>query len=433
MDINDLAALNASKQWSEIIELTSDITESSTAPHHFFRGNAFLNAEEFTKCEEALVTGLKINNANSWGQSLLLSCRIKGNINVDKGFDDFFNFITLVDSTSEGGKAFFVDEAVKHGKFYQAAIINEMRHVISGHPLMPKFAIAVQCFNKADTLDKVFENLCRCDGTNEFSLVILQDSLVGSTKKDKYLEGVNEVKDKISEWLPLLMSCFGSVEILSNSENLGTAPSCRRLLDYVCNKYEGFMFIEDDCLVSEDALLWALVSLNKFISPYKYWFSTCESIFFNSAGKHVSDTSLHKLNVIAKKTDIANAYVELDFVPSTCFITSSEVWKICGKVRSFVRGPESLTAFVQASNKKTLSPLVPRANDIGMLHENGYSVDMLGAENVKEAKTTYLTSLCSDSREQPTPTLYKGNVDRLYASTVKLDNSQIDIIYQEQL
>jgi hypothetical protein len=113
----------------------------------------------------------------------------------------------------------------------------------------------------------------------------------------------------------------------------------------------------------------------------------------------------------------------LEFVPSTCFMTTREIWKICANIRSFTRGPESLTQFLKPLERKTLAPLVPRASDVGMLHELGYSVAMLGAENVKEIKQTYLLSDGQLDLEKIKH--FKGDAGLLYSASVLLDEKSI--------
>lgn len=70
-------------------------------------------------------------------------------------------------------------------------------------------------------------------------------------------------------------------------------------------------------------------------------------------------------------------------------------------------------------NVKTLAPVVPRAYDIGMLHESGYSVAMLGKENVKELKSVYLTS--EGPLNESKVLRFAGDKDAVYAATVNLD------------
>jgi hypothetical protein len=78
-----------------------------------------------------------------------------------------------------------------------------------------------------------------------------------------------------------------------------------------------------------------------------------------------------------------------------------------------------------AMGRKTVSPLVPRASDIGMQHELGYSVTLMGRNNVKETKTTYL--MAEGSFEPKESTLFVGNSDLLYAATSVLKTEHLEV------
>ncbi len=132
--------------------------------------------------------------------------------------------------------------------------------------------------------------------------------------------------------------------------------------------------------------------LEKYISSDKYPFGSCESIMFNSKNvDYSSDEIDEKLKSIDVNRFDASLF-EVSFVPSTCFITKSHIWFDYSNIRSFIRGPESLNLYIKINSKVTLMPVVPRAKDIGMLDELGYSVKNLGFDGVKELKNTYYIS-----------------------------------------
>ena len=212
-----------------------------------------------------------------------------------------------------------------------------------------------------------------------------------------------------------------AIDLEQFSESCCPSQALRRLLDKVCERYEGFVFLEDDCIFSADALEWTHELLEKHISPYDHWFGSCESIFFDSKFAIPPVGDLDALRRFAESEAILDSYVLLDFLPSTCFITRKEIWSVCSEIRSFVEGPESLTAFLSSMNRKTIAPVVPRASDIGMLHQFGYSVSNLGLGQVKEIKNTYLMSSAENRSEALK--LYAGNLDLLFSASVRLNQS----------
>jgi tetratricopeptide (TPR) repeat protein len=423
---DELKQLHDSKDWEQIINLTDDccLHESCHASIFFFRGKALQSQNRLEEALNSVKEGLKRNPSNGWGQTIFFEVSLEmGQIN--EAFLELKNFINSDHGNNvENIKAMYVDRAVMNGRYDLAGAMNETRKVIKEHKKLPKYALAVQCFNKSDTLDKVFASLVECRGAREYSLVILQDSAQDSKKPEIYGVAAEEVKAVIGKWIPKLMSTFESVELLENPVNKGTAPSCRRLLDRVADRFDGFLFIEDDCLLTKDALEWASYHLEHSISTTNYWVGTCESIFFNSGRLVPTPSQIETLTACARKPNFRASYVGLDFVPSTCFFTTKDIWRIIANVRSFTRGPDSLNQLVKPMGIKTIAPVVPRASDIGMLHELGYSVAMLGKDNVKEIKQTYVLS-DGEPLDPADIHLYSEDQGLLFSASVKLEEKSI--------
>ena len=417
----DFDALFRSGNRARVIDLTDEALNVLAVPPSvlFYRAKALLDESRFPEALTAAERGLELSPESSWGhaqrfESLLALGR------SEEAFEGLLPFLQTSGPDVEVLKAAYVDRAAQLGRFDLAAPVNEQRRVIADDRALPRYAVAVQCFTKADTLDKVFASLVACRASKEFGLVILQDSAQGSRKQAVYEGGAIAVRETIGKWLPQLMLAFEGVEIILNPSNKGTAPSCRRLLDRVCQRFEGFLFIEDDCLLSPDALEWSRHHLQNSITPTSYWFATCESIFFDASQGTPSPEQVELLSRYAGSPEARAAYIELEFVPSTCFLTTKQIWEMTSNVRSFTSGPESLSRLMKRMNNRTLSPVTPRASDIGMLHELGYSVGLLGKENVSGIKNTFLMSgsTCLEPKEVK---LYEQDKDRLFAASSKLD------------
>lgn len=423
--IQELELLLKESNVDEILKKTEKSIEEPDCPANifFFRAKALQMLSSLEEALRFVEYGLPRTPQSNWGQFLQYE------LLVAMGRDDeaLSRLRTYIDSgvpDIELAKAVYVDRAVINDYFDLASEVNETRDVIVKDKALPKYALAVQCFNKSDTLEKVFSSLIECIGTEAFALVILQDSPRNSKKPEVYESAAESVQRAIGNWLPKLISAFESVEVLQNPTNKGTAPSCRRLLDRVVDRYEGFLFIEDDCLLAPDALEWAKYCLKYKISPTSYWFASCESIYFNSRNVIPSGDQIELLTKYARLPDVRSAYIGVDFVPSTCFITTCEIWKVIANIRSFTRGPDSLNIFLKKAGFKSLLPIVPRASDIGMLHELGYSVAMLGKDNVKEIKQTYILSDCIEITPDEFD-LFIGDQGGLFSASVKLDNIAI--------
>jgi tetratricopeptide (TPR) repeat protein len=325
----DFEALFRSGEMARVIALTDDAANISGVPPSvfFFRAKALFALSRFSEAYSAVEAGLALNPDSGWGQALRFESLLALE-RFDESFAGLFQFLQTTHADVESLKAAYVDRAVRLGRFDLAAPMNEMRKVIAEDRALPRYALAVQCFSKSDTLEKVFASLIECRGTKEYGLIILQDNADGSRKRDVYEQAAESVRLTLGKWLPKLMLAFDSVEIILNPNNKGTAPSCRRLLDRVCERFDGFLFIEDDCLLSPDALEWSSYHLGSSISPTNFWFGTCESIFFDASRTAPSPEQVELLSRYARSPEVRATYIGLDFVPSTCFLTTKQIWRM---------------------------------------------------------------------------------------------------------
>lgn len=305
-------------------------------------------------------------------------------------------------------------------RFTEAVAINERRQVINTP--FDKIGLAIQTFNKNDTLEGLFESLLNCDDAEYFSPVILQDSWKGSKREDEFKVGSDKVKSVIHNYLPKLIEKFGIVEVLENQQNMGTAPSCVKLLNHVTERYPSFVFFEDDCILYKDTLKWSKFALTNLIGEYGPHFASCESVFFDyGRNSPPNDAQLNKLKDIAAK--LVDKYCRLKFVPSTNFMTTSKLWQRYSSLRCLPRGPESLNQYYSSVGGTCIFPIVARTSDIGMEHELGFSTTSLGKGNVKEIKNSYINSGMYDDVN-----VYIENVehqDLIYSATSNLVDEHI--------
>lgn len=412
----ELLTLTERKDWDAIVSSYRKGKVDFEAPSAYFcLSNAFINSNNITLAADLLNKGLEINSSNSWGRHLKYQIDIEL-YGTETAQDELYKFLSE-SGTHETLAATFINTAVRLGDFLRAKEINEARRVISGQKLTAPYAIALQTFCKADTLEDLLDSLLSCTGGDRFHLTIIQDA-PNSKHSEKYTAGHIKVKNVINKYLNQLRDKFELVSLVTNYENLGTAPTCRKVLDRICDDYEGFVFLEDDCVLSKDALELASYLLSSEISiESNCWFGSLESTFYNVAEVDSEHVSGEVENAV--KNNLQQGLYEIDFVPSTCFISNSEIWGKVKSFRSFPKGPESLTSYIKTIGKKTLLPVVPRARDKGMTHELGYSVHMLGKNSVKEHKHHFL-----DSNDFNVDTEYwkLPNTHEIFASKLKADS-----------
>lgn len=375
--------------WDEIICRPASLSNHDTRDINI-EAEAYRHKRNYDKANMLIKKSLDINNNNEWTRVIKFKLDLESR-GLDFAIHNLYDYLTSHTLQTETLFRLFIDNAIGLCEFDKAKAINSRRNVIRNTG-RNKYCVALQCFNKPDVLANVIESLLSCDNKENFDLTVIQDYFSPEDEK-KYYDGWRDVKRLISSYHSKLCESFCSFRYISNKTNFGTAPTCKKLLDIVSEEYDAFIFIEDDCILSKDALTVAKFFIENHIGIDRFWFATCESINFNSCKKKISrierDRVLGEFNDL---DDLHLMYGELNFVPSTCFITTKEIWKITSEIRSFTRGPESLNEYVKANNKKTIFPLIPRASDIGMTHELGYSVKNLSLTGIKEQKNNYYLS-----------------------------------------
>ncbi|GGW48420.1 glycosyltransferase family 2 protein [Alishewanella tabrizica] len=415
---SELKKLTEEKNWQEILNLTNGLA-TIDANTKFFVANAYKELSNFELSLENVEEGLTQQPNSSWGIILKYQTLKKLNrIDEAISFASKKIFESNIDNYSLTSD--LIKDLIEKDDFDSAVNINEKRDVFKDK-VEKKICICIQSFNKADTLEKLLDSIVKCKDTENFSIIIIQDSWIGSKNESKYKIGFDEVTAVISRHVSTLSECFHNVEIIKNKKNLGTATTCRKLLDYVSSKYDAFAFFEDDCVLADDCLNWINFCVSSAISEYGAHFATCESVFFDYGKKEKpTESKIEELIEISKK--LSKYYCKLSFVPSTSFITTSKIWQSYNKIRSFPRGPESLNSYYKKHSQKTIFPIVARAIDIGMEHESGYSIANLGKGNVKEIKNSYaMAKDYGDIRYLE----YSENLDLLFSATSNIEEKSI--------
>lgn len=376
--ISEIDAIESSANFSEI---STDLT--------LFRAAVLIERKEFSKARELLLRAIKQNAANVWCVHLLTTCHLELE-ETQSAIKCLQDFISLETQDVDEARIRLADIFQDMGDIFSAIKTNEERKLIKGLCKKKEKCIVIQCFSKPDSLQQTFDALLDCEGKENFDILIIQDA--PPIEDEIRIRSCQFVKNIISKYFPKLSNAFGGVQIVNNIENTGTGPTCRKALDIVCKQYKSFLFIEDDCILTRDGLIWANYHLENSISPQSYWFAALESYLFDCREKELVPKIKERFEFLETNPIASGIYFPIHYVTSTCFATTAEIWGMVSKVRSLPRGANALNAFVDTLPKPVLMPLVPRAHDIGMLHPLGYSVAMVGNQNVSEIKSPYLSS-----------------------------------------
>lgn len=411
---SELQLLTDAADWSALrFAAVQEVARNNmTAAPSFFLALAELRLGNFQDSLLASARGLKIARNSFWGIVLKYEALCK----IETKEDALVALSRFVEENPSDLQAadMLVDKYAELGRFDDALRYDELRLAALPESRDRK-AIAIQCFSKPDTLADLLRSVLE-QKASDWSVLIWQDGLAGSKHEDRYKADVALVSSVIDDHLPRLREKFGDVRVVNSAANLGTAPTCKRLLDLAFESNGYVVFFEDDCILSPPALAW-FDGVRSLLNQ-QAWFAAGESPYFNSGADDVPSHMTDLLNMLANAPDVASTYVYEKFVPSTCFATTAEHWRRCGNMRGLPRGDHNISAFMKSKDGRTVFPSVPYVRDVGMHHKNGYSVMMLGEDGVKETKNQYVVPQSFDASNMRELRLNQG---LMFDATSKLD------------
>jgi hypothetical protein len=274
-------------------------------------------------------------------------------------------------------------------------------------------SIAVQAFNKAESVLSTLDSITRSSGSDKYHLVILQDACSGSNETEKYRSAWVQTAQGLEEWVSRNRDHFASVHFDRSEENSGPYRTAERLITRALEKSESVIFSEDDLIFEQDAIVWFERALAHpmFLRP-NVWAIAGESRFFDSYRHSPSDTDVSRALKLAESHNLIGKFVYLEFVPSSCFATTREKWAEFGDTRGTQRGDRLVVDRCMAEGKVCFWPVIARCRDIGMHHPFGYSVRWKGLHHMS-FKNSYIVSRMLKSSAGDLTELNTGQKDAL--------------------
>lgn len=89
-------------------------------------------------------------------------------------------------------------------------------------------AIAVQAFNKTESVLSTLDSIMRSSGSDKYHLVILQDTCSGSNETEKYCSAWVQTAQGLGEWVSRNRDHFASVHFDRSEENNGPYRTAER-------------------------------------------------------------------------------------------------------------------------------------------------------------------------------------------------------------
>lgn len=258
---------------------------------------------------------------------------------------------------------------------------------------MTEKAICVQVFNKPDTAVQTLDAMTRCDGAEDFDLLVVQDGLEGNRWRSKYENEHAETRAAMTAWIERKAQAFRSVRFMPQTQGRGTAGTARVTIDAGLQDHDWVVFSEDDVIFEPDALTWfrTMIEHPGFLRD-DVWAIAGESKYFDAKGQHAPPEVAAEARDIARSQDLISRYTYLRLVPSSCFATTRAKWAEFAETRGMPRGPRFVADRCKDENKLGVWPVIARCRDIGMHHRHGYSMTVRKLpENIPQ-KNTYLAS-----------------------------------------
>jgi len=277
-------------------------------------------------------------------------------------------------------------------------------------------SIAVQAFNKAESVLATLDSIARSSGLNKYRLVILQDACSGSAATEKYRSAWAETTHAIEAWISTNEDHFVSVRFDRSEENSGPYRTAGQLINRALESSEFVIFSEDDVIFEHDAFEWFERARTHpmFLRP-KVWAIAGESKFFDSHRHSPSDAVVSRAVELAESNNLINKFVYFDYLPSSCFATTRDKWAEFGDTRGTTRGDRAVVDRCLAERKVCFWPVIARCRDTGMHHPLGYSVRWRGLQHTG-FKNSYVVS---------------GMLKSAAAALTELSSSQRDALLNE--
>lgn len=232
--------------------------------------------------------------------------------------------------------------------------------------------IAVQTFVKVDTFQYLLDALNSCIGIEKYTVILNIDSCSDMWYQNRlsWIEN-NKIIKKIAKSFQNNNFCK-SVHIIENEHNLGAYTTCKNSIDNAMNFSDYVIFLEDDIILSKDALLFHENTWEIYKNDPNLFAICCGSIDM----EHID-------------TDINNLYqlYSLSWIGSAEFGISKNIWEKYGHIRGQVNGDIDFGMICKNSNMYTICPKIKRCCRMGIDHPDSYSA-------YHHPKETYIEDRC---------------------------------------
>lgn len=226
---------------------------------------------------------------------------------------------------------------------------------------------AFVAFDRYEYFEKSFKAFSRCFGSENYDVAVFLDGAPNSTERTFDDIGRKKIRDyvKNSEWLSSRgLSVFRSVRLEESDENVGVWKNKKRAVEKSMETHEFAIVIEDDVVMSRDAIRWLEFPLTSgtYENRKDVAIATCWSTSFPKT----NDSKLAAFDRLSVDAlDMRYSYYENQWATPWGWSVWRETWKTFGKEWS---GQDlDLSRLFGELGFVELMPLVSRCDNVGII------------------------------------------------------------------
>jgi hypothetical protein len=243
--------------------------------------------------------------------------------------------------------------------------------------------ICINTFIKIKDTFLLLDTLNNCVNSHKYQILISIDSTNNMPYLDKndWIIQNKILKKELIKYIALKKYNFKLINLIILNTNYGPYKACQTIINLGFKFSDYVIFLEDDCVVSKDFLLYHEYMYNHYVYKYPKTFAISGSLMYSP-----------------EKYDFPHSHIDkiyyANWIPSFEFGITYKIWKNFGYLRGLK--PEGDIYFGQVCNNldmHTFYPLIPRC------YRNTYQADSYSKYYNQKTNQNFTTILSNQDTE----------------------------------
>jgi hypothetical protein len=262
-------------------------------------------------------------------------------------------------------------------------------------------SLVIAVFVKDDLIQLQIDNLLLLKNISDYNVIFFQDGISDCIHNKYNSDYYHDKHKRVGEIINKNLKKFNSAIYQISPTNIGPSGLCKLSMDYAFKTNDFCIYLEDDVFLANNALIWFTYT-STLLHWDTYKFISAESIYYDSRSEVLSDETIEHIKTHISNNKYQQYFIEINkFLTSSVFATTKDIWNSEIRVlRGGMNGENQLNDAIQLHNWKCIFPVVPFAKDIGMLHEDGWSVAWHTKDGVREIKNVYIMADMFDTPDE---------------------------------